>query len=311
MTTETNLATTQPQATRMLQAITEAETHAHGIIAQYSGWATAIMKVVEEKHLYAPIDNKKYLEFEAWQLIGSFDRCFVDTDDVIPVMEDGEKTGYMCRAKLFRDGVRVGGATQICGLDAFPCRGKNGTAKDNAAISAAQTWAGSKALKMRYSSVAVLGGYAAATGDEMRRAQEEQDKSQHWCELHQTNWFKRGKMRHFAHPIRHTKDWCNEPGTTLGNTPYGSEEEVSDEDTTPRVETPLSSGDESSPTPAPALTQAQLQAAIQAEGMTWGAFETQVLEVTWSTFTKRGGTPSIALQRWGHWKTRQPKSVVQ
>ena len=188
----------------------EAEHQADALIAQYSGWAVAIMRVVEAKQLYALIDGKKYLEFEAWQLIGSFDGCFVDTNDVEAVTEDGEITGHKCHAKLFRDGVQVGGATQQCGLDAYPCRGKTGSGKDNAAISAAQTWAGSKALKMRYSAVAVLGGYASATGDEMRRAGDEQDKTQHWCDKHQTNWFKRGKMRNFAHPVEGSSEWCNE-----------------------------------------------------------------------------------------------------
>ena len=129
---------------------TEAQEHADSVINQYTGWARAIMQVVESRGLYADIDGKKYLEFEAWQLIGSFDRCYVDTDDVTPIEHEGEIASYVCHAKLFRDGVRVGGATQMCGLDAFPCRGKTGSAKDKAAISAAQTWAGSKALKMRY-----------------------------------------------------------------------------------------------------------------------------------------------------------------
>ena len=188
----------------------DAQDHADFVIAQYAGWATSIMRVVEDKQLYADISGKKYLEFEAWQIIGSFDNCFVDTDDVVPIVEAGIITGYMCHAKLLRDGIRVGGASQICGLDAFPCQGKEGSAKNNAAISAAQTWAGSKALKMRYSSVAVLGGYGAATGDEMRRAEEEANKSEHWCEPHQTNWFKRGKMRGYAHPVGETGEWCNE-----------------------------------------------------------------------------------------------------
>ena len=190
----------------------EAETQADTILSQYAGWATALMRVVEAKELFALIAGKKYLEFEAWQLIGTFDRAFVDTDNVTPVERDGELIGYICHAKIIRDGIHAGGATQFCGLDAFPCRGKEGSAKDNAAISAAQTWAGSKALKMRYSAVAVLGGYGGATAEEMRRAQEEApDTSQHYCETHKTNWFKRGRMKNYAHPIGDTDQWCNEP----------------------------------------------------------------------------------------------------
>jgi len=33
---------------------------------------------------------------------------------------------------------------------------------------------------------------------------------EHWCEKHQTKWFRRGKMKNYAHPIEGTKEWCNE-----------------------------------------------------------------------------------------------------
>ena len=269
------------------QATQEAENAAEAVIAQYSGWATAIMRVVEAKELYTLIDKKKYLEFEAWQLIGSFDSCYVDTDDVEPVIENGETTGYICHAKLLKNGVRVGGATQICGLDAFPCRGKNGSAKNNAAISAAQTWAGSKALKMRYSAVAVLGGYASATGDEMRRAGDEQDKTQHWCSGHETNWFKRGKMRNYAHPVEGSSEWCNEPVVV---------QQAAEKPMAPKAG------------PAtPGLTEAQLRAMLKDEGMEWGDFEILVLKVeSWADWTRHKGTPASALARWGTYKKDHP-----
>lgn len=39
------------------------------------------------------------------------------------------------------------------------------------------------------------------------------DKSQHWCKLHDTAFFKKGKMTSFAHPIEGSepKEWCYEP----------------------------------------------------------------------------------------------------
>jgi hypothetical protein len=39
----------------------------------------------------------------------------------------------------------------------------------------------------------------------------EPDKSQHWCEKHNTRFFKTEKMRAYAHPIAGTKEWCSEP----------------------------------------------------------------------------------------------------
>ena len=40
----------------------------------------------------------------------------------------------------------------------------------------------------------------------------------HWCSEHKTVWFKKGKMRGFAHPLvdenAQTVGWCNEPEET-------------------------------------------------------------------------------------------------
>lgn len=33
---------------------------------------------------------------------------------------------------------------------------------------------------------------------------------EHYCELHKTNFFKKGGMKGYAHPIAGTNDWCNE-----------------------------------------------------------------------------------------------------
>ena len=277
------LATIDP---RRSITVAEAEAHANNIVNEYAGWAKVLIRVVEEKRLYAVISDKKYLEFEAWQLIGTFDHAKADTDDVAPIEREGEIVGYICHAKVIKDGIRIGGATQMCGLDAFPCRGKEGSAKDNAAISAAQTWAASKAFKMLYSAVAVLGGFGAATAEEMRRMEEEgPDKTQHWCEAHQTNWFKRGKMRNFAHPIGDTKEWCNEPSTIV--------------QTIPTVESPDQG-------PAHAMTFDQLQAAVEESGMTWEHFEIQVLGKSWVLFSKiPGASVEVARIRWEHWKQQQ------
>lgn len=36
------------------------------------------------------------------------------------------------------------------------------------------------------------------------------DKSKHWCSIHGTEFFKRGKMKGYAHPIGDSGEWCNE-----------------------------------------------------------------------------------------------------
>ena len=36
-------------------------------------------------------------------------------------------------------------------------------------------------------------------------------EEENWCSVHKTNWFKKGKMQQYAHPIKGTKEWCNKP----------------------------------------------------------------------------------------------------
>ena len=47
------------------------------------------------------------------------------------------------------------------------------------------------------------------TNRQAATASNQPDKTQHWCEKHQMNWFKRGKMPRYAHP--QDGGWCNEP----------------------------------------------------------------------------------------------------
>ena len=288
METEKALAT----VTVNLKPITveESQTYAQSIIDEYAGWATILMRVVESKHLYAIIGTKKYLEFDAWQLIGTFDHAYADTKDVESIREGGQIIGYICRAKIIKDGAVKGAATQMCGLDSYPCRGKEGSAQHNAAISAAQTWAASKAFRMIYSAVAVLGGYAAATADEMRYVEADApNKTEHWCETHQTNWFKRGKMRNYAHPVEGSGEWCNEPVV---------------------IKTPAVPSGNVTPSPTKELTLQQLQATLSDEGMGWAAFEIEVLGTSWAEWVKRKGTPAAALARWETWKKNHPDGAT-
>jgi len=39
---------------------------------------------------------------------------------------------------------------------------------------------------------------------------EQAEQKGHWCAEHQVVFFKRGKMRQYAHPIGDTGQWCNE-----------------------------------------------------------------------------------------------------
>ena len=214
MTTDARLATREQQGGGMALAATPKE-YAQAVVQAYADWATIIMEVVEKRHLFTEIQGKRFLQFEAWQLIASFDRASLDTSDVKPIERDGSIVGYMCHAKVIKDGVVQAGGTQGCWLTATVCRGKQGEDRDRAAISAAQTWAASKAARMKYSAVAVMAGYEAATAEEMRPTVEA-DELQHWCEQHQLNWFMRGRMTGYGHPVEGQRDWCHESASQPG-----------------------------------------------------------------------------------------------
>lgn len=51
--------------------------------------------------------------------------------------------------------------------------------------------------------------------DHAAAATKEPDKTQHWCVKHNTEFYKRGKMKAYAHPVKDDKgtlvEWCNEP----------------------------------------------------------------------------------------------------
>lgn len=135
-------------------------------VAIAADWAKELMAVVEAKRLFQLISGKKFLQAEAWELIGSFDECTAETR-YESIVEDGEIVGYKGIAVLMRRGERVGGGEGACYMDAAVTRGKQGRSRDRAAQSAAQTWAAAKALRIKYSYVAVLGGYEPTPAEEM------------------------------------------------------------------------------------------------------------------------------------------------
>ena len=171
--------------------------------------AKLLMDIVEKTGCFQTIGSKKYLQVEAWETIGAFNRTHAETESITPIMKDSEIIGYQARIQLWRDGVTMGGAIMPCYLTENCCKGKEGDAKHKACMSAAQTFATSKAYRMNYSYVAILAGYqplpAEEVTDDMR-----QDKTEHWCEEHQTNFFKKGKMKWYAHKIEDTDKWCSE-----------------------------------------------------------------------------------------------------
>lgn len=62
------------------------------------------------------------------------------------------------------------------------------------------------------------------TGDTTKASQ-----TGHFCKDHNTPFFKKGKMKNYAHPIGDTGEWCNEPATDI---PMGDSESTKQASTT-------------------------------------------------------------------------------
>ena len=151
------------------------------VIAQATEWAEALMDIVEKRQLFSTMDNKKYLHIEAWQTIGFFAQVspnLVENPTSI-LNEQGEIIGYNAFVELISDktGRRVSSASMPCYFSDYPCQGKMVDQKHKAAKSAAQTWALSKAYRMKYSVVAVLAGFEPTPAEEMTGSSEDPDPS--------------------------------------------------------------------------------------------------------------------------------------
>ena len=195
---------------------------ADDVVQNASHQAKLLMRIVLQTKCYQEISGKKYLQVEAWETIGAFNRVHAVTEWVNPIMRNGETVGYDAKVNLFNiEGVMVGAAIMPCYFTENACKGKEGDAKDKACKSAAQTFATSKAYRMNYSYVAILAGYEPVPADEMTGAVPDDRPAnlEHWCEKHQTKFFKRGKMKGYAHSVGDTGEWCNEDKQKQPETP--------------------------------------------------------------------------------------------
>ena len=184
-------------------------------VAQAKEWSTALMDVVNSRELYTEQNGNKYLHVEAWELIGAFAGFRAETESIEPISANDQIVGYKAKVVLvsIADGSRLGGGgIAMCGLDEYVTKGqKTQGAKHNAAMSMAQTRAVSKAFRMNFSYVAVLGGYAPTPADEMPPQAIVDTSSEYFCNKHGVEWFMKGKMRNYAHPIEGENYWCNMP----------------------------------------------------------------------------------------------------
>jgi len=200
--------------------------------------AKALAKVIAQKKKPVIINGEQYLEFEDWLTLGQFDGVAVRTGDAEPVEINGVQ-GAKAKAYLYdkHTGAQIGGAEAYCMRDEekwgtrpkYEWQGEGNNRKRIKVgeetvpwfqlASMAQTRAGSKALRNKEAWIAVLAGYRPTPAEEMtentasEKVQERRtvDKSEHYCPVHDVNFFKKGRMKNYAHPIEGTDEWCNEP----------------------------------------------------------------------------------------------------
>lgn len=140
--------------------------------------AKELSKIIEDKRLYVPMKNGKYVKVEGWATLGSMLGITPKERSVLTLVEgEGEERVWQFEAyiELVRnsDGVVIGGASAICRTDEMLNRKGGGSYKRwggmdlNAPRSMAITRATSKALRIALAWIMVLGGYKPTPAEEM------------------------------------------------------------------------------------------------------------------------------------------------
>jgi hypothetical protein len=189
------------------EAVSPAEFEA-GLKAAHQKAAT-LQHIVKSQGLSRKFGESEHLQVEAWQTIGK-GYGYTCYSEVVEFLKDGDVImGVKARAYVVDvEGTRRGGADSFCFASE---QGKAGQTINQLA-GMAQTRAESRAFKQLLSWVVVLAGYSATPAEEMAGiVQDAPTDPQYHCSEHDVNWFKKGKMKNYAHPIGNSRDWCNMP----------------------------------------------------------------------------------------------------
>jgi hypothetical protein len=123
--------------------------------------AKTLAAVIMECHLYKVIQDRKYVMVEGWTTLGGI--IGVQPREVeVKRLEDGSYEGTVELVRV-RDGMVVGGASALCGMDE-PTWAKR---PEYARRSMAVTRATGKAYRLAYSWIIKLAGYEATPAEEM------------------------------------------------------------------------------------------------------------------------------------------------
>ena len=172
--------------------------------------AQELTRIVSSRDKRLVLGGKQYLFFEDWQTIGKF---YGVTAKIIGTEElkIGDKLiGFLASAVAIVRNEEISGADAECTYDEQNWQGK----PRFQLRSMAQTRACAKALRNCLGWVAVLAGYEPTPAEEMADTHKG-----HWCSIHNCTFFKKGRMKGWAHKVEDTDEWCNEIEETKNETP--------------------------------------------------------------------------------------------
>ena len=173
--------------------------------------ARILKHIVDQQQLSVTIGKGEHLRVEGWQTIaaGYGYTCATTIEEFIK--GDDKIIGVKARCTVYdRLGQVCGGADAVRFGDEDGAKGQ--TVSQWAGM--AQTRAVSRALRELLAWVAILAGFSATPAEEMTGVLS--TDPQMLCPIHGIEWFKRGKMQDFAHPVDGAKGpkggnvWCNQ-----------------------------------------------------------------------------------------------------
>lgn len=125
--------------------------------------ATTLTKVIEKQNLYTVIQGRKYVRVEGWEVLGTF-LGVLPKERAVSELPDGSYEAFVDLVRS-SDGIIVGGASAICGVDEKRWASADRYARRSMAI----TRAVGKAYRTSFSWIISLAGYEVTPAEEIPR----------------------------------------------------------------------------------------------------------------------------------------------
>lgn len=131
------------------------------MVVQATEIANALKDVIEKQKLFSQIGGNKHIRVEGWQTLGTLLGILPD-EEYVKEHTDGAFEAKIALVNM-KTGVKVGGASSLCGMD----EKKWSTAPKFSRRSMAITRATGKAYKQSFGWIVTLAGYQATPAEEM------------------------------------------------------------------------------------------------------------------------------------------------